>query len=76
MEIIADYQGVTEQQNFSTRCEDVLTLLKRRPCCIGDIAAGLGLHRNEAVMYVEELSSVGRIAAKPHNQQLYYQAVI
>ncbi|HUU19473.1 MAG TPA: radical SAM protein [Sedimentisphaerales bacterium] len=76
VEIIADYQGVTEQQNFSTRCEDILTLLKRRPCCIEDIAAGLGLHRNEAVKCVEELSSVGRIEAKPHNQQLYYQAVI
>ncbi len=76
VEIIADYQGVTEQQNFSTLCEDVLTLLKRRPCCIEDIAAGLGLHRNEAVKYVEELSSVGRIEVKPHNQQLYYQAVI
>lgn len=75
-EIITDYQGVNKQQNFSTRCEDVLTLLKRRPCCIEDIAAGLGLHRNEAVKYIEELSSRGRIEAKPHNQQLYYQAVI
>ncbi|MBL7107638.1 MAG: radical SAM protein [Phycisphaerae bacterium] len=75
-EIIADYQGVNKQQDFSTCCEDVLTLLKRRPCCIEDIAAGLGLHRNEAVKYVEELSSVGRIEAKPQNQQLYYQAVI
>ena len=75
-EIIADYQGINKQQDFSTRCEDVLTLLKRRPCRIEDIVAGLGLHRNEAVKYVEELSSVGRIEAKPQNQQLYYQAVI
>ena len=75
-EIIADYQGVNKQQDFSTRCEDVLTLLKRRPCCVEDITAGLGLHRNEAVKYIEELSSIGRIEAKPHNQQLYYKAVI
>jgi len=40
------------------------------------ITAGLGLHRNEAVKYIEELSSRGRIEAKPHNQQLYYKAVI
>lgn len=76
VEIIADYQGVNRQQDFSSRCEDVLTLLKRRPCCIEDITTGLGLHRNEAVKYVEELSSVGRIVAKPQNQQLYYQAVV
>ena len=75
-EVIADYKSVHKQQDFSSRREDVLTLLKRRPCSIEDIAAGLGLHRNEAVKYVEELSSVGRIEAKPQNQQLYYQAVI
>ena len=75
-EVIADYKSVHKQQDFSSRREDVLTLLKRRPCSIEDIAAGLGLHRNEAVKYVEELSSVGRIEAKPQNQQIYYQAVI
>jgi wyosine [tRNA(Phe)-imidazoG37] synthetase (radical SAM superfamily) len=75
-EVIADYKNVHKQQDFSSRREDVLTLLKRRPCSIEDIAAGLGLHRNEAVKYVEELSSVGRIEAKTQNQQLYYQAVI
>jgi wyosine [tRNA(Phe)-imidazoG37] synthetase (radical SAM superfamily) len=75
-EIIADYEDVNKQQDFSARCEDVLTLLKRRPCCVEDIAAGLGLHRNEVVKYVKELSSAGRIEAKPQNQQLYYKAVI
>ena len=75
-EVIADYKSVHKQQDFSSRREDVLTLLKRRPCSIEDIAAGLGLHRNEAVKYVEELSSIGRIEAKPQNQQIYYQAVI
>jgi wyosine [tRNA(Phe)-imidazoG37] synthetase (radical SAM superfamily) len=75
-EVIADYSGVHKQQDFSARREDVLTLLKRRPCSIEDIAAGLGLHRNEVVKYVEELSSEGKIEAKPQNQQLYYKAVI
>jgi len=75
-EVIADYSGVHKQQDFSARREDVLTLLKRRPCSIEDIAAGLGLHRNEVVKYVEELSSEGKIEAKPQNRQLYYKAVI
>jgi len=50
--------------------------LKRRPCSVEDIAAGLGLHRNEVVKYVEELSSEGKIEAKPQNKQLYYKAII
>ena len=75
-EVIADYSNVHKQQDFSARREDVLTLLQRRPCSIGDIAAGLGLHRNEVVKYVEELSLEGKIEAKPQNQQLYYKATI
>jgi len=75
-EVIADYSNVHKQQDFSARCEDVLTLLKRRPCSIEDISAGLGLHRNEVVKYVEELSSEGKIEAKPQNQQLYYKATV
>jgi len=75
-EVIADYSNVHKQQDFSARYEDVLTLLKRRPCSIEDISAGLGLHRNEVVKYLEELSSEGKIEAKPQNKQLYYKAII
>ena len=74
-EVIADYKSVHKQQDFSARRQDILTLLKRRPCSIEGIAAGLGFHRNEVVKYIEELSSEGKIESKPHNQQLYYKAV-
>jgi len=75
-EVIADYGGVHKKQDFAAQREDVLTLLKRRPCSIEDIAEGLGLHRNEALKYVEELSSGGKIKAKPENQRLYYKAIL
>jgi len=75
-EVIADYSDVHKQQDFSAQRQDVLTLLQRRPCSVEDIAAGLGLHRNEVVKYIEELSSEGKIEAKPQNQQLYYKATI
>ena len=75
-EVIADYTNVHGQQDFSAQREDVLTLLKRRPCSIEDIAAGLSLHRNEVVKYVEELSSEGKIETKLQHGQLYYKAVV
>jgi len=75
-EVIADFSGVHKQQDFSARREDVLALLKRRPCSVEDIAVGLGIHRNEVVKYIEELSSEGKIEAKAQNQQLYYKATI
>jgi len=75
-EVVASYDSVHKQQDFAVRREDVLTLLKRRPCSIEDIAAGLGLHRNEVVKYVEELCSEGKVEAKAQNQRLYYKAVL
>jgi wyosine [tRNA(Phe)-imidazoG37] synthetase (radical SAM superfamily) len=75
-EVITDYSEVHKQQDFSARREDVLALLQRRPCSIEDIEAGLGIHRNEVVKYVEELCSEGKIKAKPQYQQLYYKATV
>ncbi len=75
-EVIADYSKIHKQQDFLARREDVLTLLQRRPCSVEDIAAGLGLHRNEVVKYVEELLSESKIETKSQNQQLYYRATI
>jgi len=74
-EVIADYSIAVGQQDFSARRQDILTLLKRRPCCVEDIAVGLGLHRNEVIKYVEELSQEGKIEGRPQNQRLYYKAV-
>jgi wyosine [tRNA(Phe)-imidazoG37] synthetase (radical SAM superfamily) len=76
VEVIADYKDIHKQQEFSAQREDVLTLLQRRPCSIQDIAAGLGLHRNEVLKYIEELSAEGKIEKKPQNRQLYYKAVL
>jgi wyosine [tRNA(Phe)-imidazoG37] synthetase (radical SAM superfamily) len=76
VEVIADYKDIHKQQEFSAQREDVLTLLQRRPCSIQDIAAGLGLHRNEVLKYIEELVAEGKIEKKPQNRQLYYKAVL
>ncbi len=73
-EVIADYRHVHDQSDFTVLCDDVLTLLKRRPCSIEDISAGLGIHKNEVIKYIEELSSKGEIESKRQNQKTYYSA--
>ena len=73
-EIITDVEHSHEQSDYSACREDVLTLLQRRPCSIEDIAAGLGIHPNETVKYIEELSSTGKIESKIQHQQIYYNA--
>lgn len=72
-EVIADYKSVHKKQEFVSQREDVLSLLQRRPCSVEDIAAGLGLHRNAVIKYIEELLLDGKIEAKLQNQHLYYK---
>ena len=54
----------------------MLTLLKRRPCSVEDIAEGLGIHRNEVVKYLEELKAAGKIEARSERDRIFYKAVI
>ncbi len=74
-EVIADYQQIHAQNAFAAKRDDVLELLRRRPCSIEDIAQGLGLHRNEVVKYVEDLSQQGEIHAELQNNKLFYTLV-
>ena len=60
-EVIADFHAPVEQAEFHAGRQAVLELLKRRPCSLDDIAAGLGMHPNEAVKYVQELDADGAI---------------
>jgi len=54
-EVIVTDRGAHEQCEPSVRLQDVLALLRRRPCSIDDIMFGLGLHRNAVLKYVEQL---------------------
>ncbi len=74
-EVIADFRGVHREREFAARREDVLDLLRRRPCTLDDVAAGLGLHANEAVKYVTELQERGAVAPEIRGEHTYYKAV-
>ncbi len=71
-EVIADYRGVHGHSEFTSTGEDVLELLRLRPCSIDDISAGLGLHRNETVKYVQELMDKGLIRMEERRGKRLY----
>ena len=73
-EVIADFQGVHERAEFAVGRRDVLELLRRRPCSVDDIAAGLGMHRNEVIKYLEELSAAALVQSTPGMDKIYYSA--
>jgi wyosine [tRNA(Phe)-imidazoG37] synthetase (radical SAM superfamily) len=72
-EIIADYRGVHQRAEFAAGREDILHLLRRRPCSIDDIADGLGMHRNEVIKYVEELNAENLLEQSVAKDKLHYQ---
>ena len=71
-EIVTDYETVDTREDLSIRSEDVLVLLEHRPCSVDDIGTGLGLHRNEAIKYIDKLCLEGRIQPKVQNGRVYY----
>jgi len=73
-EVIADFRGIHEAARFRRGREDVLALLRRRPCTLEDIAAALGMHMNEATKYVGELQHEEKIVMEAHHGAPYYRA--
>ena len=74
-EIIVANHSVYEQSETSACLQDVLTLLRRRPCSVEDIALGLGLHRNSVVKSLEQLRSQRRAGIEYTAQGRFYKAL-
>jgi len=73
-EVIADFDGTHEAAQFRARREDVLGLLRRRPCTMEDISSALGLHLNEVAKHVGELEREGRVVLEARHGAPYYRA--
>lgn len=71
-EVIADFHGVHSQMEFAAGREEILDLLRRRPCSIAGIADGLGMHRNEVVKYVEDLTTQEQLEKTTTAGEVYY----
>jgi len=71
-EVIADYESVGREADFTAAREDVLAMLERRPCTAADVAGGLGIHVNEAVKHIAKLQSEGLIRSDEREGAVYY----
>jgi wyosine [tRNA(Phe)-imidazoG37] synthetase (radical SAM superfamily) len=71
-EVVADFRGVHQETDFAVEREDVLSMLKRRPCTLEDVSAGLGIHRNEAVKYLDHLAERGEIRTEVQDGKCFY----
>ncbi|MDD5556983.1 MAG: radical SAM protein [bacterium] len=53
---------------------DILILLRRRPCTVRDVSAGLGMHVNEATKRLEALRKRGLVSTVRRDGAVYYTA--
>ena len=74
VEIIAEATAASDDPKMRVSREDVWGLLRRRPCTAGDIASGLGMHRNEALKYVGELIKEGIVRTIIRDGSAFYAA--
>jgi len=52
--------------------DEVIELLRRRPCTLEDIGVGLGMHPNEAIKYVQDLRARHEIKAIERDGKDFY----
>ncbi len=74
VEVIADRTAPRQEHEHAVRSEDVLETVRRRPCTLGDLATGLGLHPNEVAKYVRQLTEDGLVETERRGGAVYYRA--
>ena len=60
---------------IKSKAEEVLSMLKRRPCSLNDICSGLGIGRNEALKYVSRLQNRGVINSEEKAGRIFFKAL-
>jgi len=74
-EVVADFREAPNADEAGTTPDDVLTLLRRRPCTAKDVADGLGIRPNEAIKLVDTLTGSGRAVAVRRDTGVFYKAL-
>ena len=73
-EVVADFLSRHTRKHIDSKAEDILSMLKRRPCSLNDICSGLSIHPNEALKYITELREQGAINSEEKTGKIFFTA--
>jgi len=73
-DIIADVGGRDAEVLTRLRSEDVLSVLKRRPCSVGDISVGLGVCSEDVAALLTEMEQLGLVSREHRGGTDFYRA--
>jgi len=69
-EDILEYHSAINQ-----KAEALLSMLKRRPCSLNDICAGLGINPNEAIKHISNLQHQGIIQSEEKEGTVFFKSL-
>jgi len=72
-EVVANFSLSHHGRGLENKAEDVLLILKRRPCSLDDICSGLGIGRNEALKYITGLQHKGIIHSEKKDGRIFFK---
>jgi len=73
-EVVADFSPGRCSKHIENKAENVLSMLKRRPCSLNDICSGLNVARNEALKYIAHLQQQGIIHSTEKDGATFFKA--
>lgn len=71
-EVIADFSPARHGGNIEGKAEDVLSMLKRRPCSLSDICSALGISRDEALKYITHFQQQGVLDSRKKDGVVFF----
>ncbi len=74
-EVVADFSLHRRSKHTENKVEDVLSMLKRRPCSLSDICSALGIPHNEALKYISQLQHLKAIDSEQQNGITFFKAL-
>lgn len=72
-EVIADFSKHVTATGKPADLNVVLETLRRRPCSLEDLSAGLGLSKEQLVPALVKLQALSKITTEEKNQKIYYK---
>jgi wyosine [tRNA(Phe)-imidazoG37] synthetase (radical SAM superfamily) len=74
-EVIADFPAGRCVRNAEVEAGTILSMLKRRPCTLGDICKGLGVAENEALAVIHRLQQGGFVISEKRGKVTFFKVV-
>ena len=73
-EVVADFPPRHSIKDMHGTSEDILSMLKRRPCSLDDICSALGISSNEALKHITDLQHRRLIDSEVKNGRTFFKA--